>query len=1503
MTQKITSVNIEATTLSSFTGPTISSIAIANSTYVLLDDTAVSNAGGYAVITGSNFTSGAQVSFGSTPATAVTFVNSTTLNVQVPELTAGSYVTYVQNDDGSTAIKLNGITSSPIPVWATESTLTPQTDGVAISVQLSATSDSSVVYSVADGSSLPSGTTLSSSGLFSGTISGLSGDTTYNFSVNAIDAENQETLRSFSVLVSVDPGDPFFKNTVLLLNGERSNNTWITDVSANKFALTVAGDTRPNAFSPYGTVRSNYFDGTGDWLSLTSQANLALGTTDFTIEFWVYIALNTIPTNITFYDQRNNTNGFSVVQPVIELTSGTGYAWYSEAANKITTGTSVVRLNAWQHVAVSRSGTTTRMFIDGVQAGSSFTDTLNYPAGSLNIGRANDGVSTRNHTGYISNLRVVIGTALYTSTFTPSTSPLTAITNTRLLTCQSNRLIDNSTNNFTITRNGDVSVSNFGPFVETDTTTGSGYFDGTGDYIDAPSNVAFTLGTSDFTIEGYLYLISGTTGTLYDSRTGPTTISPVIYLNTGALTYFVASNRIDGPTLVAGQWHHIAVSRSGTSTKLFLNGEQVGLTYTDTNNYVIGGPKIGAGYNNSNLLNGYISNLRVLKGTALYTSNTAPPTAPLTATADTSLLTLQSRIGENNNRFIDTSGINSIITRSGNTSQGTFSPFQIGGWSNFFDGTGDYISTADNAVLNPGTQDFVMEAWVYFTGTTGANQGINGKGTAGTDGYSLFITNALVLSFIWNGTGGTTITGGTLSLNTWNHVAVVRNNSVIRLYLNGVGAGSSTACTTDITSTATKFIGQARGANPMLGYISNYRMMKGSRPSGYDATSSSLTVPSLPLTAVANTSILTCADYGIVDDSINNFSITRTGDTLVEAFSPFKVYSMTANTNSVYFDGTGDYLSIADSVNLQLGSGDFTAEGWFNSLSTKTGSVVSFYTKGVNTTGGIIFGVSSDHVFCRHTTSTDLIFNSGTGTNSNQWIHVAWVRNGNQLTIYRNGANVASASVSFNQNDTSVAQIGSVASVASATNRFGGYASNFRIVKGTAVYTSNFTPPTSPLTAITNTNLLLCSSNTLIDLSTANTGGTPFLVTATGTPRPTMVNPMGFTTSNVTGTSAEYSITSEGASGYYDGTGDYLAIADKADLRPGTSNFTLEAWIYRNAAGAAHTIYAKGGTSTGILFQVTATNILRFTHTTTNIDSTVTVPAKSWVHVAVIREGTSTNQTKLYINGVTVAQGTVSTDFTQTEEVRVGTNRAAGENFNGYISSLRFIKGQALYTSSFITSLSPSTQTPNTTLLINNTNGAIINYSRRSNLETIGDVKNRNNVVKYGNTSMYFDGTGDMLRVNLNASNIYNQMTSSGKVNTIEFWLYLNSFTNPRAFLMGSWLSSAGWTYDVTPAGDIFVSNDNAGSTIVLSSKITAGSWQHLAIVNNGTNIIVYRNGTNVGSVAVQGPASYVGPLMVGMRADSTLPLNGYIDDLRITSGIARYTANFTAPTTSFSRR
>jgi hypothetical protein len=259
----VTPVNI--ITGSGGTGATvnISSIQIATSRYTALDDTAVSTAGGYLIINGTGFQSGASVRIQGTSANSVAFVSSSRLNVTVPAISSGTLDIYVINPDGSGAILLSGFVSSGTPTWTTTSPLTSQDDGTSFSIQLAATSDSSVTYAVSSGSTLPPGTSLSSNGVFSGTVTGLTEETTYSFSVDAIDTENQETARSFNITITA--GDLYYNLTTLHLNGEVSGNSWITDASTNKFALTVNGDTRPVAFSPYETVWSNFFDGTGDY--------------------------------------------------------------------------------------------------------------------------------------------------------------------------------------------------------------------------------------------------------------------------------------------------------------------------------------------------------------------------------------------------------------------------------------------------------------------------------------------------------------------------------------------------------------------------------------------------------------------------------------------------------------------------------------------------------------------------------------------------------------------------------------------------------------------------------------------------------------------------------------------------------------------------------------------------------------------------------------------------------------------------------------------------------------------------------------------------------------------------------------------------------------------------------------------------------------------------------------------------------------------------------------
>ncbi len=187
---------------------------------------------------------------------------------------------------------------------------------------------------------------------------------------------------------------------------------------------------------------------------------------------------------------------------------------------------------------------------------------------------------------------------------------------------------------------------------------GSVFFDGRDDVtvlqvIADGSNDDFTFGTGDFTIE--MWINHGATGSydlLYDGRRDASTDNaPMIYLVSGVVNYYTndgsgAGNKISGTsTLSHNSWHHIAVSRASGSTKLFVNGVQEGSTYSDSNSYIarlnrptIGGEGVDLG---NNPFGGHLSNLRVVKGTALYTDTFIPPREELTIVDGTVLLCCQ----------------------------------------------------------------------------------------------------------------------------------------------------------------------------------------------------------------------------------------------------------------------------------------------------------------------------------------------------------------------------------------------------------------------------------------------------------------------------------------------------------------------------------------------------------------------------------------------------------------------------------------------------------------------------------------------------------------------------------------------------------------------------------------------------------------------------------------------------------------------------------------------
>lgn len=614
-----------------------------------------------------------------------------------------------------------------------------------------------------------------------------------------------------------------------------------------------------------------------------------------------------------------------------------------------------------------------------------------------------------------------------------------------------------------------------------------------------------------------------------------------------------------------------------------------------------------------------------------------------------------------------------------------------------------------------------------------------------------------------------------------------------------------------------------------------------------------------------------------IDGSSNNFTITRNGNTTQGSFNPYGALW------SNYFDGSGDYLQWTGTA---LGSGDFTVECFVN-LQVLSANKAVIGSAAANTSAGWeIFTATDKFYFYSNgssTITTTQVLTIG------RWYHVAAVRSGSTLTLYIDGVNSGSATFTANLTNTTMY----------VSNDFAGqvhnaYVSNVRHVVGTAVYTANFTPPTSNLTAISGTSVLTCQSNRFIDNSTNN-----FAITRNGDVKVTSFAPFAPTSVYTTG---------QGASGYFDGTDDYLSVADNVNLRPGAGAFTIEAWIYRNASGAAHTIFAKGGASTGVVFQVTSGDLLRFTHTTTNIDSTGTVAANAWVHVAVVREGTGTNQTKLYINGTADGQGTVSTDFTQTEEARIGTDRSAASDFNGYISNFRLVKGTAVYTAAFTPPTSPLTAITNTSLLCNFKNAAIFDSAAKNDLETVGNAQIDTTTKKFGTGSLEFDGTGDYLILQPTPT-----LEPSGGNLTWEMWVNTSSSTQyatlysrmPSSFSAGMW--SLLINYASAAAGDVslYLGDYSLGSPLLQTSgvNIRDSNWHHIAVVRNGSSWVLYVDGTSRATNTWTGTITALASAQTWIGIDpfsSGRDYLGYIDDFRITNGVARYTANFTPPTRPF---
>jgi hypothetical protein len=718
----------------------------------------------------------------------------------------------------NTAPSISGVNSSyelAIDGTATVITIT-STDPEGLPITYSIASDTSGnIATVTQG-------TGASSNVFTITPSTDANDNgTFSLTFRASDGVNLATApASFTLNISTIISNSNYTTALITSVGANlADNNDFVDSSTNNQTITVAGNVTQDTFSPYREGGySIYFDGTGDYIYPPSSSTLAVGTGSFTLEFWMYAT--TISNAQNIFDTRN-TGGFTV------NLSSSKLGFYNESGASYVFQTSVLNRAQWYHVAIVRNGSSATLYIDGTSVATA-TDNTNYTNTVATIG-ARYSRDQQYFTGYLADVRLVKGSAVYTSAFTPPTERLTSITNTSLLTCHLPYIADGSTNDHTITVAGNTKTEPFVPYdyrtYASGTHGGSIYFDGSGDYLQAPA-ASVARGTGNWTIECWAYFYSlGTTNMIWDARTGATPTDDFLSVQSdGSLRYRSNGITVSSAGVVRTKvWHHIAQVLNNGTLKTYIDGKEV-TSSSQTSNLSLGAALTigGAAVDNSNWCNANFADFRVVLGTAVYTSAFTPPTAPLTAISGTSLLLKGTNAG-----IIDKSQSVKRLTLNGNVSSSTTQSKYLSS-SMAFDGTGDYITVpAGSNIMNFGTGDFTVEGWFYPNSTTWTIP-LDFRSASDTDHIALFWSYTSGKYTFYESDALKITSTSTFSANQWHHVAVTRSSTTCTLWVNGTSEGTATVSTNHAGDNI-MWLGRYYGSNAYdyNGYISDFRVTKG----------------------------------------------------------------------------------------------------------------------------------------------------------------------------------------------------------------------------------------------------------------------------------------------------------------------------------------------------------------------------------------------------------------------------------------------------------------------------------------------------------------------------------------------------------------------------------------------------------------------------------------------------------------------------------------------------
>ena len=891
-------------------------------------------------------------------------------------------------------------------------------------------------------------------------------------------------ISTFTLTFKID--NSRFTEFLVKASGNNGTNTSVpTDGSSNSATLTTPGNDPTNQAWTAHHPRGYSFEvkGNTDAISIDSgyftTNNTWWKSSGFTMEGWVNL---TATNNTAIWDNRTSgTSGWMLNYN----NANKKPSFYSNGSYSTAFSSDIPRDGKWHYIALTVSGTSANIYIDGVKDATtaSVANTATYQY----FGKATNTLGAVQYTPRQSNacqgkyrdFKFTAGVQYTGATMAVPTVRKNSDSDTALFVTMSPCLRDLSSNASVVGVLGSTyDLTQSTPYdhpVYNPATHGSSmYHESKQYYVRIPQFRGGTTSYSgEFTYEGWFYFtqydgfgndVIFTDGHENGSNRGPFWYNNAYYMVLASTPGdWSAANAKSFGTIKKG-WYHLALVRDGDTLRPFVNGIQ-GTTTTLSSNAALNFPNLDLLIASSfeswvSTAAFYLSEFRLVWGSALYTSNFTVPTEPLNAVTNTQVLVQPAAPNVYN------AASRNRLTLGGDAKSSTAIK-KYAGASILLDGSGDFITIEDGTNLDFGSEPFTMEGWYKADTTSGDHYIISSSGGTYNAGPSHFGVNIYQGNWRVGGFNDKLIGGIGSGVNTgidtnWHHFAWTHNHRVIQFFIDGAQVGNTVAVGSDTFDCGGNFI--IGGYHSNTGYgnwdgnLEDIRITKGF--SRYPFVRAKET-----LTAVSGTSFLTAHAASITDGSSNSISITSQGDPTVSDFAP------APGMKSVLFDGN-DYLQMADGDYKTFGSNDFTIEAWV--YPTSVGSGFGNYiwgdtaSSGATNTSSTAVGYFSSGKFGAYITvagPTILDMSSSSLTTPiNNWYHVALVRNGNTFSLFIDGVLSNSATNSNAVLDSS--QILTVGRTGAYSGlNFVGYVSNYRIVKGTALYTNSFTPSTTELKA------------------------------------------------------------------------------------------------------------------------------------------------------------------------------------------------------------------------------------------------------------------------------------------------------------------------------------------------------------------------------------------------------------------------------------------------------